>query len=341
MNIEEFVQAHVATRTPRAYRKQAMSQSVFYQQAAHLLGIKTRKNPPRTMFYFDNKVIGQLNRLRPDTVSGQAVSFCRNKQQVKDFLTTHHFAVPDGRTFRARSYSAALEYFGQLPGAKVFKPVDGCAGEGVTVGIHRAADFAAAFEKAATASSSGFVLIEREVSGVDVRTIVVDGQAVCSCVRVPAFVIGDGVTSIKDLITAKNILRKHHPHHGKFLLCDDEATKQSLREQALCLTNTPAKGHIVFLSKLGNVHLGAEAVDVTELVPREVIEITEAISRAINGLGVGAIDYRITSFSENANVCTLEINTSPHFGIHVMPMYGNSINPATAVLMHMMRRSFA
>jgi cyanophycin synthetase len=341
MNIAEFVQAHVANRTPRTYPQRAFSQFIFYQQAAQFLDINTSHAPPRLIFTSNGRVIGQLVKLRPDTVSTQAARFCKNKQKVKDHLAAHGFDVPDGRTFCASSYRDALEYFGQLSGAKVIKPVDGSAGNGVTVGISEAADFAAAFYKAETASSSKRVLIEREVAGIDVRTIVVDGQAICSCVRVPAFVIGDGRSSIDKLINNKNIARKTHPHHGKFLVSYNEATRQNINEQGFYLSDTPHKGCIVFLSKVGNVHLGADAVDVTEIVPKKATRASEAISRSINGLGASAIDYRITAFSESTNVCVLEINTSPHFGIHVMPMYGNSINPATAVLTQMMRRSFA
>jgi cyanophycin synthetase len=340
MNIHDFVQRYVTYSIPRVFPQQSVSQFVFYKQAALHLDIIARQEPGRLYFTFADKLVGKLIGMRPDTVSSRAAKICKNKQIVNKLLAARHFPVPDGRAFHATSYSNAKHYFKHLPGSKVIKPVDGRAGAGVSVGILEVGAFATAFNKARAASSSEFVLIEKEVSGIDVRTIVVNGKAICSSVRVPAFVIGDGVSSINTLISIKNTFRASHPYHGKHLISHDAVTEQTLREQALCLDSTPTEGHIVFLSKLGNVHRGAEAVDVTHLIPNKAKTIVEDASTAIEGLGSSGIDYKISDFSEDADICLIEINTSPNFGMHVMPMHGTSYNPARAVLLHMMRRSF-
>src|SRR5690606_10616076 len=99
--------------------------------------------------------------------------------------------------------------------ALVIKPVDGHAGRGVTVGVTTPDEFRAAWEVAAKATSTGIV-VEEQFVGEDVRISVVDGVARAANKRVPPQITGDGVSTVRDLIIAKNRDRYDNLHlHAK------------------------------------------------------------------------------------------------------------------------------
>jgi len=84
----------------------------------------------------------------------------------------------------------------------VLKPLNANHGRGVSINLKDDASVQAAFENAKIHSRS--VIVESFLSGFDHRLLVVDGKLVAASKRVPGHVVGDGKSTIEELIEIVN-----------------------------------------------------------------------------------------------------------------------------------------
>ncbi|ATH79310.1 hypothetical protein CLM76_17660 [Vreelandella venusta] len=330
--IVDFIKSHVVDVAPNVFSNKMSSNLQGYVRAANDFKIEVSKITSRSFsFLYEGKEIGRLNSLCPSLVSAKAAYVCRSKSktlsrldaagvQKKDYLLLE-VGLDDGKI---KKFWASSNF--QRP--MVVKPAVARGGNGVTVGIDNDTDFIAAWKKAKeVAPKNGKIVVEPYFCGLDVRVIVVGGKAVCSTVRLPSYVIGNGKDTVSELVKLKNNIRLSHPHHKKFPLLEESF---KFRERVL------APGEILLLSRIANIHQGGEAVDNTHSVSRNVVQLAENSVRAIPGLGCAGVDMMI---NEHGDARVLEINTSSNFGIHYYPMYGENRNPAQAVLYEMMKKA--
>src|SRR5699024_974061 len=87
--------------------------------------------------------------------------------------------------------------------SKVVKPTDGNQGKGVHADIRTWDEFSVAFEEI---FQNGYkkVLVEEFCSGTEHRCLLVKNKLVAATRRRPASVLGNGIDSIKTLVSAKN-----------------------------------------------------------------------------------------------------------------------------------------
>lgn len=95
----------------------------------------------------------------------------------------------------------ALEYFGKLGGTAFVKPLQGSRGD-----FAQAVDGEAALARYLGEVSRYYdsILIQPVVSGVEYRVFLLDDEVVYSARKHPPFILGDGVSSIRDLLMAHN-----------------------------------------------------------------------------------------------------------------------------------------
>ena len=86
----------------------------------------------------------------------------------------------------------------------VVKPLDGNHGRGVHLDLRSEAKVAAAFPAALAEARRGTTLVETCVAGNDYRVLVVGGRMVAIAERVPAHVVGDGSSTVAQLVERTN-----------------------------------------------------------------------------------------------------------------------------------------
>jgi cyanophycin synthetase len=215
----------------------------------------------------------------------------------------------------------------------VVKPLFSGAGKGVTAGIVSMPDLEAAFAHAKQ-YTDGSVMVEQFVSGDDHRLMVINGQLFAAIRREPSTVIGDGRSTIVQLLDVVNCHRSENKVKSCYLrpIAADDVLEQHLARQGVRLDSVLASGRRITLRSNANLSTGGVCIDVTERVHPHVRVMAETIA-ATMGLAAVGIDY-ITSDIEQSwqqGGFLIEANTTP--ALDVMIAAGQDpVMVATAVL---------
>jgi D-alanine-D-alanine ligase-like ATP-grasp enzyme len=248
-----------------------------------------------------------------------------DKHLTKTLLSRVGIPVPAGAVFRDQS--AALHYFLSRKRPQVVKPLDRSGGDGVTAGIRNDKEFSTAWHNARAHASR--IVVEDFFEGDEVRILVLGGRVVAAECRVPAYVVGDGASSIAQLVSEKNQRRKNNP---LLRICPIKKTDQ-LELDGRSLDEVPAENEYVRLSTVSNVGQGGENVSVIGRLHPSIINLAEKAYQATPGATLVGLDVLIKDFAAqatHANVCVIEVNHNPAIAMSVFAAYG----PASATLPH-------
>jgi cyanophycin synthetase len=138
----------------------------------------------------------------------------RNKVISKDLMRSIGLPVPSHVLVREESELPAVAAQVGLP--CVVKPLDGGGGKGVTANIRDTDSLRLAFRQARL-FSSGPLLVEQHLQGLDYRLMVVDGRLVAAIRREASFVVGNGQTTVGELIAHLNASRSENLVRSRYL----------------------------------------------------------------------------------------------------------------------------
>ncbi|AKG22541.1 cyanophycin synthetase [Calothrix sp. 336/3] len=261
------------------------------------------------------------------------VELACDKEATKRILANAGVPVPKGTVINfLDDLEEAIEYVGGYP--IVIKPLDGNHGRGITIDIKSWEEAEAAYDAARQVSRS--VIIERYYVGRDHRVLVVDGKVVAVAERVPAHVIGDGASTIADLIEETNKDPNRGDGHDNILtrIELDRTSYQLLERQGYTLNTVLPKGQICYLRATANLSTGGSAVDRTDEIHPENVWLAQRIVKVI-GLDIAGIDVVTSDISKplrEVDGVIVEVNAAPGFRMHVAPSQGTPRNVAGAVL---------
>jgi cyanophycin synthetase len=261
-----------------------------------------------------------------------ATEIAGDKDLTKQILSAAGLPVPEGGY--ARTVEGAVAIAKETGFPLVLKPLDGNHGRGVTTEIGCITEIESAFARAKLHSTS--VIIEQQYEGADHRLLVVNGELVAAAKRIPAHVIGNGVSTIRQLIEAENLNPLRSAGHASFLTKIDtgEAVLNHLARKGRSLDTVPSKGERVFVQPTANLSSGGTAEDVTDLVHPENRMIAERAARAI-GLDVAGIDFVAPDISRSVLTTgggIIEVNACPGLRMHLRPSIGRPRNVARPIL---------
>lgn len=264
--------------------------------------------------------------------SNAAVNIAGNKDATKKLLAEHHIPVAKGDV--CATPEGLLEIIGQIGFPIVIKPLDGNQGKGATINITNEEAAKIAFEQAKLFSR--YVVVERFVEGSDFRLLVINGKFEAASKRIPAHIIGDGRSSIRELIEAVNQQPKRGEGHESALtkINFDKDTFLQLEKYNYTIESIPAENETVYLKSTANLSTGGTAEDMTDVIHPENIFIAERIAKII-GLDICGIDImaaNITKPLRETGGVVLEVNAAPGFRMHLEPSKGKPRNVAKAVV---------
>ncbi len=208
----------------------------------------------------------------------------------------------------------------------VVKPLDGNHGRGVHLDLRSAEAVRAAFHGALGESRAGDVIVETYVVGNDYRCLVIGGKVAAIAERVPASVIGDGDTTIRQLVEIANSDPRRGIGHERVLtrIKLDEAAEALVRAQGFGLDDVPPVGTRVKLALTGNMSTGGTSIDRTSEAHPDNVEIAETAAQIV-GLDVAGIDFicpDIATPVRETGGAIVEVNAAPGFRMHTHPTEG-------------------
>src|ERR1700748_2563986 len=267
-----------------------------------------------------------------EKTSSIAVDIASNKDETKRLLQEQ--AIPVAKGITISSIDGVDDAIRKVGFPLVFKPLDGNHGRGISINIKTKEAAIAAYEHAAKISRR--VIVERFVTGYDFRVLVIDNKMVAAALRDPANVVGDGQSTIQQLIDLENTdPRRGYGHENVLTLISvDRDTLDLLDKKGYTLETVPKKGEKVFVKSTANLSTGGTSVDVTDHVHPQNVFICERISKII-GLDICGIDIMAENLTEplteNGGV-VLEVNAAPGFRMHIAPSEGLPRNVAGHVI---------
>ncbi|MCM0590939.1 MAG: cyanophycin synthetase [Gloeotrichia echinulata CP02] len=261
------------------------------------------------------------------------VELACDKEATKRILAAAGVPVPRGTVINfLDDLEEAIQYVGGYP--IVIKPLDGNHGRGITIDIRTWEEAEAAYEAARQVSRA--IIVERYYVGRDHRVLVVDGKVVAVAERVPAHVIGNGRSSISELIEETNQDPNRGDGHDNVLtkIELDRTSYQLLERQGYTLNSVPPKGTICYLRATANLSTGGIAVDRTDEIHPENLWLAQRVVKII-GLDIAGMDIVTTDISRplrEVDGVIVEVNAAPGFRMHVAPSQGIPRNVAGAVM---------
>lgn len=268
-----------------------------------------------------------FNQTRCDLVAAPAIELAGRKDYARTLLRRAGVSVADGGSYRPTEQDAALRRAHEIGWPVAVKPAGGKKGNGVTVGVADPEAFEAAWQAAWGAAPGGAkVVVERQAVGSEARFLAVAGHTVAVAGRAPAHVIGDGHSTVGDLVNAKNALRAQNPHLSTRLI-----------RQVGDLDLVPDAGERVIIdpSAPANFAAGGDSIDLTDDVHPSYLAVAAATQRAVPGLGVAGVDIIAADWSQPAtpgNHIVVEVNSRPAIGAHHFPWEGKPRNVAEAIV---------
>lgn len=247
-----------------------------------------------------------------------------DKYAVKKILSKHGVPVPEGERFRsagqARAYGNACGY------PLVVKPSHGSLSHHATYPV---ADDAELTEAIAIAKQyEPEILVEKYLKGTFYRATVIGKKEVFVCVKEPANVIGDGVSTLRDLIARKNEdpLRGEAGDRSRTLhkIPVDAALVQRLANQGISLDSILEENRKLYLTTLVTLASGTDIIGCTKIAHPDNLSLFLEIARVLQTDLVG-IDYICQTIEEpytKQDAGVIEVNSMPYIDMHLHPSHG-------------------
>lgn len=261
-----------------------------------------------------------------------AVELVCNKEKCRDLLKSMAVPVADGDA--VESLDELKQVIDSMGFPLVIKPVSGNQGRGVTTDISTIEQAEKAFNYASAVFER--VLVERYVSGYDYRLLVVDGKLAAAAKRTPAHVVGDGKSTVQELIDEINGDPMRGDGHENVLtkIKTGLASTSILSRKNYSLNTVLKADETLCLDYAANLSKGGTAEDVTDQVHPDVVRLAARVGK-ITGLDICGIDLMAQTLSKplsETGGVVLEVNAAPGFRMHLAPSKGVSRNVASPVL---------
>lgn len=279
---------------------------------------------------------GKYQRRIQATVTSETrhigVCIASDKDEANEILSAQGLPAPKQRL--TRSAEGAVRAAERLGYPVVVKPLDANHGRGVSINLRDSDAVRAGFEKAREHGRT--VIVESFIEGFDHRMLVVNNELIAVAKRVPGHVVGNGKSTVEELVEHVNADPRRGIGHEKVLtrIEIDYQAKRLMDQKGYTAETVLKDGEILYLRSTGNLSTGGTATDLTDEVHPDNREMAIRAAQAI-GLDVAGIDFITRDISKSyktdgGGIC--EVNAAPGFRMHVAPTEGKSRDVAGPVI---------
>ncbi|GAB3194012.1 ATP-binding protein [Nesterenkonia suensis] len=342
--VERFIASHVE---PQADQLRTWSRVSAHDQllmaAAKRQKITVKKiNDTNRLLFLSGVVIGGMDSVITSLVSHQARRVSRSKQMTKRYLMASEVPTPKGRAISPTEFSRAVKYMKAVSGPVVVKPSSGRAGQGISTGVRTEAGLRQAWQeamasRAATSNVRYQMIVEEHHPGLDLRVYVVGEKVVGGIVRVPFYVVGDGVSTIGELAEAEI----HRRRKNTYLRArQPQVTEEFLARMGLTTQDVPETGRIQKLTPIAETTRGGGVtVDVTDQLPDALKELAVDGLWAIPGLSAAAVDLLVPDLETDEGAVVLDVNPYANIVQFRYPAYGQPRMVHDAIMEQILHRA--
>ncbi|APQ98462.1 cyanophycin synthetase [Clostridium botulinum] len=266
-----------------------------------------------------------------NSTSAVSVDIACDKLLSKNILMDQCIPVAEG--YKVKNYIDLLFKAEKLGYPVVLKPRFGNQGKGVVVNIKNQKELVNAYSIVNKKFQD--IMIEKYINGKDYRACVVDGKVVAVAQRIPPYIIGNGKSTIYELIKELNRDERRGDGHEKPLtkVKIDKDLKNNINKEGYTLGYILPEEYKLELRHNANLSTGGVAIDCTDLICTETREVCERAAKAI-GLNICGIDICCSDISKplKENEGIMEVNAAPGIRMHQYPYKGKSRNVAKAIV---------
>lgn len=263
-----------------------------------------------------------------DRTSAIGVEIADEKFRTKQLLSQAGIPTPDGAV--ALTLAEAVQIAQDIGYPVAVKPEVGNHGRGITAGVSDANELETAFASAHRICNS--IIVEKSMTGLDYRVLVINGLLVAAALREPANVVGDGKSSIRQLIDQTNLDPRRGIGHERVLtaIAIDHMTERLLAFQARSVDDVLAANEKLYLKSTANLSTGGTACDVTDKVHQDVRLMCERVARIIgmDCIGIDIVAPGLDRPLQHGSAGIVEVNAAPGFRMHLAPTEGKARNVA-------------
>lgn len=273
--------------------------------AIHLLYIPGRSQPVK------------IFSASPQQMSYPAAKIAQDKCITNRLLHEQGLPVPDellvhtDRPFKTDEVQQFLRRHRQV----VVKPLDASHGKGVTTGITTLDQLHRALKTAKNESAKNIMLLQQQLSGHDIRIVVIGYEFCDAITRIPAAVVGDDTRTIQELIELENQREERGDNYMTRLnVIPLEKTREFLGAEGL--SYVAATGEPVQVIGVSNVGMGGERHNNKQAIPAWLRDMAATAAKALE-LPVCGVDFMVkdlpesTSTPEQLVATIIEVNECP------------------------------
>jgi D-alanine-D-alanine ligase-like ATP-grasp enzyme len=246
-----------------------------------------------------------------------SAEIAKDKGYSNFFLKHFGYKVTEGKTFFSHKFCAKIgndrnidigfEYAKSLGFPVIVKPINLSQGKLVTK-VYNKTEYYQVAKKILRINSG--LIVEKFYLGKDYRIVVIDNEVMAAYQRLPLSVIGDGKSSVLELLHHKqdNFLQSGRK---KIIDFDDFRIKQKLKKQNLNFNSIIPNGKIIYLLDNANLSSGGEAIDVTETIHPDFQKLALNVAKdmGLRLIGLDIITQDITR--PMVDYVIIEVNGSP------------------------------
>ncbi len=319
---EDFAKTDIQSRT-RCFMEEAEKRGVKF---------KALQGPFGYTGYFSAEINGKVIRFEglpiAEFANKQSLQLIDDKEKTKRRLQKGDFPVAEGKSFWFWQKNKAIKFgINRLGFPLIVKPRSGSISQHVTTNIQDIEKLKYAIARAIIYSP--VFMVEKFISdGFVCRATVIDFDFIACVKQIPANVIGDEISTIRELIDEKN------KKSAFYKIVENETTKNLLAKKGYGLSAIPKKNELVYLQKDPFLKLGGDLVEITPEVHPENLRLFRDIAKFFDIRVVG-LDFLCQDIAipwKNQECAVLELNSLPCIELHHFPSSGIPQNAAGALV---------
>jgi len=241
-----------------------------------------------------------------------------DKDYANFFMNKMGYPIIQGKAFCSSKWAKAIKskdnidagyrYAKKLKFPVIVKPNSGSQGIGVEL-VHTKTEFYKSMNK--IFKNDRMALVQRCIQGRDYRIVVLDNKIISAYERIPLRVVGDGISSIKQLLEKKKKYFQYVDRDTNIII-DDFRIKNKLKQVNKNLKSILNKDEEIFLLDNANLSTGGDSIDVTKTIHKGFKKLAITLTKDM-GLRICGVDLMIKGdiTQKPDKYWVIEINAAP------------------------------
>lgn len=247
-----------------------------------------------------------------------ATEIAKDKDYASYFMAKMGYPVITGQTFfsdawckqvkSSRNIDMAYRYAVRLGFPVFVKPNSKSQGQCASKAFTKT-DFYRAMKR--IFKIDNIALVQRVVTGHDYRIVVLDDKVISAYERIPLSVVGDGKSTITELLSRK---QREFTKQGRDTVIkpSDPRIKEKLAHDGFSFNYVLPKGELLYLLDNANLSTGGDSIDVTAIMHKDFRDTAIRLTKDM-GLRFCGVDLMIDGLiSDPTRIWwVIEINAAP------------------------------